>query len=195
MRSALLLALLLAGCASTTELVTRSVTPTPPPPPRGVLLVAQTPENDTRETWELTCRPIFQRAGLEVFLSHQELPLWDEKGRAILVDWAHQHGVERVLVVDLTYLIQRPPHLTEPRDHNPISQGEVEPTWRIGIGGKIKEEPQPEAEQRYPVDLLSAEGRNLWNGEARTHEANDQSAIAKSQCRALAAGLGALDLL
>lgn len=195
MRSALLLALLLAGCASTTGIVTRSVTPTPPGTATSVLLAAQTPEGDTRETWELTCQPIFQRAGLEVYLGHQELPLWDEKGPAALTDWAGKHGVQRVLVVNLTHLLLQAPHLSERQDLNPINQQNPEPTWQMGIGGKLKKQAEPQSEQEYPVDLLDAAGRNLWSGMALTHEANDQAAIAKSQCRALAAGLKQQELL
>ena len=81
MRGLLLAVLFLSGCASTTEVTTRTVTDTPPPPAETLLLVAQSPEGDTRETWELTCRPIFERAGLTVLLSHQEVPLWYERGR------------------------------------------------------------------------------------------------------------------
>lgn len=195
MRVALLMAFLLAGCASTTEIVTRSVTPRPPGEAASVLLVAQTPEGDTREIWELTCQPIFQRAGLDVYLGHQELPLWDNNGRAALSQWASDHGVQRVLVVNLTHLLMQAPHLTGYRDLNPINQEIEAPTWRIGIGGDLKEPPEAQSKQTFPADLLDASGHNLWSGLARTHEANDQAAIAKSQCRALAAGLQQLELL
>lgn len=179
--------LFLGGCASTTEVTTRTVTETPPPPPETLLLVARSPEGDTRETWELTCRPIFERAGLTVLLSHQEVPLWYERGRKALVEWTADHPVDRILMVDLTRLLMSAPHLRDRQELNPINQEhEVRPTWRVGLDGeRIKDTPPADVEQTFPADLLSGDGDSLWHGVARTHEANDQTAIAKSQCLAL----------
>lgn len=185
---ALLLAVLfLSGCASTTEVTTRTITDTPPAPADTLLLVAQSPEGDTRETWELTCRPIFERAGLTVLLSHQEVPLWYERGREALLEWAADNPVDRILLVDLTRLLMSAPHMLDRQELNPINQdNEVRPTWRVGLDGeRIKEAPPAEVEQRFPAYLLTGDGASLWHGVARTHEANDQTAIAKSQCLAL----------
>lgn len=183
---ALLLALLLAGCASTTEVVTRSTTTPPQGPAQSLLLVAQTPEDNLRETWEITCQPIFQRRGLTVSLSHQETPLWRNKGRPALLNWARAHHVDRILIVNLTRLLMRPPQMPARHELNPLNQDtEVHPTWRIGIGGTYKEQDQAPDKQSYPADLLNNQGANLWHGLARTHEANNQAAIAKSQCTAL----------
>ncbi len=187
MRALLPALLLLTGCASTTEVTTRTVTDTPPPAAETLLLVARSPESDTRETWELTCRPIFERAGLTVLLSHQEVPLWYEQGRKALTRWAAGHQVDRVLMVDLTRLLMSAPHMRERQELNPINQdNEVRPTWRVGLDGeRIKEAPPADVEQHFPADLLTGDGTSLWHGVALTHEANDQTAIAKSQCLAL----------
>ena len=155
MRALLLAVLFLSGCASTTEVTTRTVTDTPPPPAETLLLVAQSPEGDTRETWELTCRPIFERAGLTVLLSHQEVPLWYERGRKALVEWAGDHPVDRILLVDLTRLLMSAPHMRDRQELNPINQdNEVRPTWRVGLDGeRLTDAPPAEVEQGVPADL------------------------------------------
>lgn len=182
---ALLLTLLLAGCASTTEVTTRTVTDAPPADAGAILLAAQSPEGEVRETWELTCRPVFARAGLSVHLAHQETPLW--RDRDALTRWASEHGVKRVLLVDLTGLVMSAPNLPADRDLNPLGQDtEVQPTWRLGLDGERIEREQPaDTEQRFPAYLTDGTGKSLWYGEGRTNEANDQAAIALSQCRAL----------
>lgn len=183
---ALFLVTLLGGCASTTEVITRSTTVQPTGPAHHLLLVAQTPEDDLRETWEITCRPIFERRGLTVSLSHQEIPLWQNKGHQALTDWAQQHGADRILLVNLTRLLLQKPNMPERRELNPLNQDtQVDPSIRVGIGGDYKKPEPPPKEQTYPVDLLNADGGNLWHGLARTHEANQTTAIAKSQCTAL----------
>lgn len=187
----------LAGCASTTQITTRTVTDTPPPPATSVLLAAQSPESDTRETWELTCRPVFARSGLTVHLAHQEVPFWDQDGRAALSDWAGQHQVDRILLVDLTGLLTSAPNLPDQRELNPLNQDtEVQPTWRLGLDGqRIQRAPLEDTEDRFPAYLMDGTGASLWYGIARTHEANDQAAIAKSQCRALRDALRQAGLL
>lgn len=187
MRATLLFALILtlAGCASTTQVVTRSTVVAPKGPAHSLLLVAQTPENDIRETWELTCEPIFARTGLAVSLSHQSVPLWQNQGRDALLDWARKHQVDRILIVNLTGLLMQPPQFPNRHSLNPMNENQPPATFHIGIGGTYKEPKQPPETQSYPVDLLNADGGNLWHGLARTHEANDEAAIAKSQCTAL----------
>ena len=67
----LLPALLVAGCASTTQVPTRFTADESHPPQGTLLLVAHTPEGNTRETWELTCKEIFSSGSLTILLSHQ----------------------------------------------------------------------------------------------------------------------------
>ena len=95
--------------------------------------------------------------------------------------------MDRILLVDLTRLLMSAPHMRDRQELNPINQdNEVRPTWRVGLDGeRIKDAPPADVEQMFPADLLDGAGTNLWHGMARTHEANDQSAIAKSQCLAL----------
>ena len=110
-----------------------------------------------------------------------------ERGRKALVEWTADHPVDRILMVDLTRLLMSAPHLRDRQELNPINQEhEVRPTWRVGLDGeRIKDTPPADVEQTFPADLLSGDGDSLWHGVARTHEANDQTAIAKSQCLAL----------
>lgn len=185
--SVLAMALLLCGCASTTQVITDSTTVAASGTAHHLLLVAQTPEDAMRETWELTCRPIFQRRGLQVTLSHQEIPLWQHQGgRPALLRWARQHDADRILIVNLTQWLMQPPQMPRQHELNPLGQGdESEPTVRIGLGGSYHKPAPPPVEQSYPADLLNADGGSLWHGEARTHEANDSAAIARSQCTAL----------
>lgn len=185
--SALWLTLVLSGCASTTQVITRTTTVEPQSPAHFLLLAAQTPEDSLRETWELACRPVFKRRGLRVALSHQEVPLWQTEGRQALLRWAQEHGADRVLIVNLTQLILLPPQMPERHELNPLNQGhDFKPTFRIPLGeGSYREKPLPSGVQEFPVDLLTAEGRNLWHGLVRTNEANDGAAIAQSQCTAL----------
>lgn len=95
--------------------------------------------------------------------------------------------MDRILLVDLTRLLMSAPHMRDRQELNPINQDdEVRPTWRVGLDGeRIKDAPPADVEQVFPADLLNGDGANLWHGMARTHEANDQTAIAKSQCLAL----------
>lgn len=179
--------LLLAGCASTTDITTHTVTDTPPPTATSILLAARSPEIDFRESWELTCRPIFADTGLSVHLAHQEVPFWQRDGQPALSHWTDAHRVDRILLVDLTRLLIPAPHLPDQRELNPLGQDtEVTPTWRVGLDGeRIPRAPLEDTEARYPAYLMAGDGASLWYGEARTHEANDPAAIAHSQCRAL----------
>ena len=105
-------------------------------------------------------RPIFERAGLTVLLSHQEVPLWYERGRKALVEWAGDHPVDRILLVDLTRLLMSAPHMRDRQELNPINQdNEVRPTWRVGLDGeRIKDAPPADVEQMFPADLLDGAG-------------------------------------
>lgn len=184
----LLPALLLTGCASTTDVTTRFTNEQAYPRQDQLLLVAHTPEGGVRETWELTCRDIFSSNSLTVLLSHQELPLWYEGGKQRILSWAQETGVDRILVVELTHLLIDAAEPPQPVNQlNAMNQppGSPPPTWEVGIGGDLKKADIPEALRQHGAELIDAEGTPIWTGIATTHEANNMTAIAKSQCQAL----------
>lgn len=184
----LLPALLVAGCASTTQVTTRFTAEGSHPPQETLLLVAHTPEGNTRETWELTCKEIFSSSSLTILLSHQELPLWYEGGKNRILDWAQSNDVQRILVVELTHLLidaAAPPPASNQLNPMDQSAGDITPTWQVGIGGKLAREDAPEALRQHGAELINANGKPLWTGIATTHEASNTVAIAKSQCTAL----------
>lgn len=184
----LLPTLLLTGCASTTDVTTRFTNEQAYPRQDQLLLVAHTPEGGVRETWELTCRDIFSSNSLTVLLSHQELPLWYEGGKQRILSWAQETGVDRILVVELTHLLIDAAEPPQPVNQlNAMNQppGSPPPTWEVGIGGDLKKADIPEALRQHGAELIDAEGTPIWTGIATTHEANNMTAIAKSQCQAL----------
>lgn len=184
----LLPALLVAGCASTTDVTTRFTDDDTHPPLGTLLLVAHTPEGNIRETWELTCKDIFSSNSLTVLLSHQELPLWYEGGKESILNWAQENDVERILVVELTHLLidaAAPPAAGNQLNPMDQSAGDVQPTWQVGIGGGLAKAEVPDALRQHGAELINAEGKPLWTGIATTHEASNAVAIAKSQCSAL----------
>ena len=184
----LLPALLVAGCASTTQVTTRFTAEGSHPPQETLLLVAHTPEGSTRETWELTCKEIFSSSSLTISLSHQELPLWYEGGKTRILDWAQNNDVQRILVVELTHLLidaAAPPAAGNQLNPMDQSAGVMTPTWQMGIGGDLAEKDIPDALRQHGAELINATGKPLWTGVATTHEASNTVAIAKSQCKAL----------
>lgn len=184
----LLPALFVAGCASTTDVTTRFTDEGSHPPQDTLLLVAHTPEGNIRETWELTCKDIFSSNSLTVLLSHQELPLWYEGGKKRILDWAQENDVERILVVELTHLLidaAAPPAAGNQLNPMEQSAGDVQPTWKIGIGGDLAKDEVPDALRQHGAELINADGKPLWTGITTTHEASNAVAIAKSQCSAL----------
>ncbi|MGB2248536.1 MAG: hypothetical protein ACPH3N_12735 [Alcanivorax sediminis] len=186
--AALLPALLLTGCASTTDVATRYTSDGSFPKQGQLLLVAHTPEGSVRETWELTCRDIFSSDSLTILLSHQELPLWYEGGKQRILHWAQETGVDRILVVELTHLLIDAAEPPQPVNQlNAMNQppGSLPPTWEVGIGGDLKKADIPEALRQHGAELINAEGNPIWTGVATTHEANNMAVIAKSQCQAL----------
>ncbi len=184
----LLPTLLLAGCASTTEVNTRFTSDETFPRQNSLLLVAHTPEGGVRETWELTCRDIFSSDSLTILLSHQEIPLWYEGGKQRILSWAQETGVDRILVVELTHLLidaAEPPQPVNQLNAMDQVPGSPPPTWEVGIGGDLKKAGIEEALRQHGTELINAEGTPIWTGVATTHEANNMAAIAKSQCKAL----------
>lgn len=186
--AALLPALLLTGCASTTDVATRYTSDGSFPKQDQLLLVAHTPEGSVRETWELTCRDIFSSDSLTILLSHQELPLWYEGGKQRILHWAQETGVDRILVVELTHLLidaAEPPQPVNQLNAMNQTPGSLPPTWEVGIGGDLRKADIPEALRQHGAELVNAEGNPIWTGVATTHEANNMAVIAKSQCQAL----------
>ncbi|MQX53735.1 hypothetical protein [Alcanivorax sediminis] len=186
--AALLPALLLTGCASTTDVATRYTSDGSFPKQDQLLLVAHTPEGSVRETWELTCRDIFSSDSLTILLSHQELPLWYEGGKQRILHWAQETGVDRILVVELTHLLidaAEPPQPVNQLNAMNQTPGSLPPTWEVGIGGDLRKADIPEALRQHGAELINAEGNPIWTGVATTHEANNMAVIAKSQCQAL----------
>ena len=125
---------------------------------------------------------------MTVLLSHQELPLWYEGGKERILDWAQENDVERILVVELTHLLidaAAPPAAGNQLNPMEQSAGDVQPTWKIGIGGDLAKDEVPDALRQHGAELINADGKPLWTGIATTHEASNAVAIAKSQCSAL----------
>lgn len=183
----LLLTLLLVGCASTTQITTRFQSQEAIDPQPTLLLVAQTPETVTRETWELTCRKVFSSDQLTVLLSHQEVPLWYESGKKRILRWAQDNDIDRILAVNLTQMLVDSVPAQSRNRLNPMNQeaGAGQPTWEMGLGGELASQETSDPLREHDAELIDARGKPLWNGVAHTHEANDRAAIAKSQCIAL----------
>ncbi|MEE2869629.1 MAG: hypothetical protein VYE17_03790 [Pseudomonadota bacterium] len=186
--SVLLPAVLLSGCASTTDVATRYTSDKTYAATDTLLLVARTPEGNIRETWELTCKEIFSGNSLTILLSHQEIPLWYEGGKDRILDWAQKQGVDRILMVELTHLLidaAQPPQPGNQLNPMDVNNNNIQPTWQVGIGGKLEKEEIPDALRQHGAELISGQGKPIWTGIATTHEASNTVAIAKSQCQAL----------
>ena len=141
--SVLLPAVLLSGCASTTDVATRYTSDKTYAAIDTLLLVARTPEGNIRETWELTCKEIFSGNSLTILLSHQEIPLWYEGGKDRILDWAQKQGVDRILMVELTHLLidaAQPPQPGNQLNPMDVNNNDIQPTWQVGIGGKLEKE-------------------------------------------------------
>lgn len=194
----LLVPLLLAGCASTTEVSTRFLDEEPVVENNRLLLAARSPETDVRDSWERTCAEIFRNAGFQVTRSARHLPRWQETGVEGLFQWAgaNDHGL--ILAVDLTSLLILP---GMPREQEPMGpqrhDRRMEPTWTIEIGPG-REDRAAEME-RGPLEmearLMTGSGQPLWEAETRTDEASAVEPIARSQCRALVDALREHDLV
>lgn len=186
--------LALAACASTTEIQTRHQAPGDAVPVTHLLLVARTPEQDARRHWENECAETLGNKGLTLTRSHKVLPGWFEAGTDALEQWARDRGADAILLGELTRLVLSPPNL--PREGAP-GEPDMEAQWTLTLeDGKVKGAEQPaEARQEVDFQLIAPTGQRLWAGTARTHEANELTAIADSQCRALHKTLVSLGLL
>lgn len=184
----------LAACASTTEIQTRHQASANAAPATHLLLVARTPEQGARRHWENACAETLEGKGLTLTRSHKVLPDWYEAGTNALQQWARDRGADAILLGELTNLVLQPPNM--PRDAGP-GDPDMQAQWTITLeDGKVRgaEEPPP-ASQEVDFQLIAPAGERLWAGTARSHEANQLAAIARSQCRALHKTLVAQGLL
>ncbi len=197
--SALLSLTLLQGCASTTDIDTRYLTDTAVPPAPSLLLVARTPEADTRARWESACADELGGGGLTLVRSHDTLPVWYEAGNERLLAWARDNAVDAVLVAEITGLLLAPPQVPQPNymqseraigDNPGNSQN-----WGFFFGRNPDQVPAPPEVHEVEMQLLGNDGSARWTGVTATHEANDLEAIAGSQCKALKKTLSGLRLV
>src|SRR5690606_23773052 len=196
---ALLCLILLSGCASTTKLTTRYLTDTPVDASTRLLLVARTPEANTREAWENACAGVLDIPALAVQTSHQAMPLWYDAGNDHLLDWATKNGHDAILVAEITGMLLALPQVPSQnymQRERSIGEDDIgSATWSFFLGRKEKESPPPPEIHEVEFQLLSPDGKMLWNGVGFTHEANEIEAIARSQCRALKKNLQGLHLI
>lgn len=191
--------LLLGACASTTDFDTRYITDTAVAPATSVLLVGRTPETNDREKWENACASVLDDRKFELVRSHTALPLWYEAGNDHLLNWASDNNIDTIVIAELTGLLLAPPQMPPNnfmQNERAIGEDNIgASTWGFFIGRKEKKTPMPPETHEVEFQMITADGKTLWNSVALTHEANDLEAIAKSQCRALKRNLGGLLLI
>lgn len=183
------LTLWLAGCASTSSVMTRYASADSATALSHLLVVARTPEQPVRARWESVCRDTFT-AGTAT-ASHDPLPGWFDSGHQQPLQWlaaTHPHGA--VLIVDLTALLlppmQMPAHNEVSRERFPGDHTQQQDTFRIEFGSSgSKDARAPEDTLTTEARLVLANGDIAWDAVISTREANDLAAIARSQCRAL----------
>lgn len=179
------------GCASTSTLVTRHSAGPGEMPVRNLLLVGYSNEPDLRRDWELACTSSFDSNRLKITASHTLLP--DLPERDVLLQLASGRGFDAVLTAEISALqllpLQMPPEnvVTEERrassDASPRTPG-----FELTLAGADR--PIPEAsEQDVELRLQRSNSDLLWSGLIHTREANQTSAIARSQCDRLAKAL------
>lgn len=192
-------ALLMSACASTTDFNTRYITDTPVKPAHTVLLVGRTPESNDREKWENACADVLDNRKIELIRSNTALPLWYEAGNDHLLNWASRNNVDAIIIGELTGLLLAPPQIPANnfmQSERAIGEDNIgASTWSFFIGRKEKEIPMPPDIHEVEFQMITTEGKMLWNSMALTHEANDLAAIARSQCRALKHDLNGLRLI
>ena len=184
---ALLVALLLAACANTSDVNVRYAGAEPPG--KRLLLAARTPEEQTRSQWETACAPLLEKAGYSVTRSAQVLPEWYEPGNSALEARAAALDLDVILVAELTGLLLTPFRAVRETRLNPDA-GVHNPVHEdIGSLTNLREYREvrdtPPANQNIEVTLLTRDGQPLWRGDIETREANSVRAIAHSQCQAL----------
>ena len=180
-----------AGCASTSTLVTRHSAGPGETPVRNVLLVGYTPEIELRRDWELACASRFDSRQLAVTASHTLVA--DLPERDVLLQLGNSRGFDAVLTAEITALqllpLQMPPENVVSEERRASSDASPRtPGFELTLAGADK--PVPEAnEQDVELHLQRSNGDLLWSGLIHTREANQTSAIARSQCDRLAKAL------
>lgn len=180
-----------AGCASTSTLVTRHSAGPGEPPVRNLLLVGYSPEDELRRDWELACVNRFNSKQLAVTASHTVLP--DLPERDVLLQLGSSRGFDAVLTAEISALqllpLQMPPENVVSEERRASSDASPRtPGFELTLAGADK--PIAEAnEQDVELRLQRSNGDLLWSGLIHTREANQTSAIARSQCDRLAEAL------
>jgi len=180
-----------AGCASTSTLVTRHSAGPGEPPVRNLLLVGYSPEDELRRDWELACVNRFNSKQLAVTASHTVLP--DLPERDVLLQLGSSRGFDAVLTAEISALqllpLQMPPENVVSEERRASSDASPRtPGFELTLAGADK--PIAEAnEQDVELRLQRSNGDLLWSGLVHTREANQTSAIARSQCDRLAEAL------
>lgn len=187
----------LTGCANTTSIETRYQQPQQQAI-NSLLVAARTPDANYADKWEKACRPMLNDSVATLSTSSQAGIDWDGNQLSPLVQWADEHQIGAVLIVDITrILIAQPmiPGHSDPSDNlYYVAPGEDNigiPTYSLFLGKSAKKPPKPPIYHQVEAQLIDNNGKMLWDGMLTTHEANSLSAIGKSQCRALARALAA----
>ena len=189
----LLTVLLISACASTTQIDSRYQQTPSLIAGQSLLLAARTPEADIRRQWETLCADKLARQGFSTTVSHRQLPDWQDADIGALVNWSQQHDHDLILVAELTgLLLKAADTLGEPA----VGEGRQDVSGQIITLDKDyqRERKAEPISQDVELALHRADGKPLWTGVARTREANEIRAIARSQCRALADHLKTLGL-
>jgi hypothetical protein len=180
-----------AGCASTSTLVTRHSAGPGEAPVRNLLLVGYSTEPDLRRDWELACAKSFGSTQLKITASHTLLP--DLPERDVLLQLGSGRGFDAVLTAEISALqllpLQMPPENVVSEERRASSDASPRtPGFELTLAGADK--PIAEAnEQDVELRLQRSNGELLWSGLIHTREANQTSAIARSQCDRLAKAL------
>ena len=182
--------LLLAACATTTDISTRFVDEDAVIENPRMLLVAWTPEPEIRDQWEQTCAGIFREAGFQVTRSARLVQDPMEGGTEDLLRRASDGGFGLVLVGDLTRLVLMPEPARDPEVLSERRDRErMEPVWTIELGpDRERQKLEREARERPPeleARLMTGTGTPLWEAESVTEEARHGGAISRSHCRAI----------
>jgi hypothetical protein len=177
-----------AGCASTTTLVTRHSADTVEAPVSKLLLIGRAADFDTRSQWEQACASRLKRDGLHIRSSHS---LWPDPlpDTETLMQEAVSRGFDGVLIGEITSLLllplQLPPENVVTEERRSSSDGSPRPQgFQITLAGAEPAAVEAEA-QDIEFQLQRPDGKILWNGLLRTNEANQIEAIARSQCKRL----------
>lgn len=185
--------LALAGCASTTEIQTRHRAESDGDPASHILLAARSPEKDNRDGWEKHCADVLERAELEITRAHRVLPDWQEPGSEALENWVREHDAEAIVLADITGLLLPDPYL--PEEDPATGEEQMRLQWTFYPGGARPEQPRDDPREEIRVEWIAPDGERYWAGKARTREARQLKAIARSQCKALGKTLAEEGLL